>query len=61
MKIIQRGVLPKDKVYRTTCVNCKTIFEFSDYEATKMFDQRDGDYLIVVCPVCEQKCYKDMK
>lgn len=52
MKIICRGVDPKEHTWRGTCLNCKTLVEFSKAEARYNHDQRDGDYLTVTCPVC---------
>jgi endogenous inhibitor of DNA gyrase (YacG/DUF329 family) len=54
MKILKRGKRPEDKVYRAECNNCGTEVEFKYTEAKHTFDQRDGDFLTVKCPVCKQ-------
>lgn len=52
MKIIKQGTLPGGKKYRATCNNCKTKFEFAAGEARLIFDQRDGDFYAIACPLC---------
>lgn len=54
MKIIKRGVVPGEKSVTTTCENCETKFKFLRQEATQRYDQRDGDYLEIHCPVCRK-------
>jgi len=52
MKILKEGKLPQEKTYTATCRDCKTVFEFKQKEAKMNYDQRDGNYLSVNCPVC---------
>lgn len=52
MKIIERGQQPKQKLYTVRCRQCQTKFEFEQHEAKVTRDQRDGDYISIVCPVC---------
>jgi len=52
MKIIKRGKL-KVEVYTQECIKCESILEFTRSDGKIVFDQRDGDYLEVICPVCE--------
>lgn len=52
MKIISCCEVPNDRVYQATCNNCKSVLEFKRSEAMYTSDQRDGDFLRVVCPVC---------
>ena len=47
MKIIKEGKLPKDKIYKATCGNCNTVFEYQGSDIEN--DQRDGNY--VKCPL----------
>lgn len=56
MNIIKQGVLPQEKVHQVTCRTCSTVFEFSKAEAQLVFDQRDGNYLKVNCPLCGNSC-----
>jgi hypothetical protein len=51
MKIIKEGRLPQEKVYRTSCGNCGTVFEFKEAEAKYTCDQRDGDFYTLHCPL----------
>jgi len=55
--IIKRGELPKDRIYRCTCYNCYTEFEFTQEEGTYHSDQRDGEYLTIACPLCNRNCH----
>ena len=59
MEIIRRGELPQERVYEAICSNCKTIFRFEEREAEKVSDQRDGDFLRIKCPVCDDDCCKN--
>jgi hypothetical protein len=52
MKVIVRGKLPEEKVYRATCRHCRTTIEFQRKEAKYNSDLRDGDFLSIACPTC---------
>lgn len=57
MKIIKRGKLPKDRVARTTCEECKTTFEVTQGECTPVYPLRGtDDYFKIPCPVCKTTC-----
>lgn len=57
MRIIVQGKLPEEQVYDTTCRNCNTQFEFARKEARFQPDQRDGDCLVIPCPLCKKELY----
>lgn len=57
INIIERGEPPSEKTYTTSCYNCKTKFSFQGKDAKTSFDQREGDYLMINCPVCHNPCY----
>lgn len=57
MKVLKQGQLPGDKKYRATCMNCKSEIEFQRKEAEWVADQREGDFLRVSCPVCQQRIH----
>lgn len=57
MKIIKKGMLPAERVYRETCAACGTVFEFTEKEAKVCHDQRDGSYLYIDCPLCSATRY----
>ncbi len=57
MKIIERGIKPDDAVCKSRCMHCKTLVEFQRSEARYVSDQRDGDALVVACPVCEREIW----
>lgn len=50
--IIERGTPPGDEPIETKCRRCTTKFSFTEGEAKRIPDQRDGDYLEIACPVC---------
>jgi RNase P subunit RPR2 len=56
MKIIKRGQVPGNEVYRLDCNHCHTEFEIEAKEAKYNSDQRDGDYLSIECPICKTVC-----
>jgi uncharacterized protein with PIN domain len=60
MKIIKQGELPEEKEYSATCSNCKTEFEFLRKEGKVHFDQRDGNSVVVKCPLCQKSCWVNM-
>jgi hypothetical protein len=57
MRIIERGILPGEKIYVQICRDCKTKFEFMQKEAKVVHDQRDGDFMQIECPVCHETCF----
>lgn len=61
MKIITRGQIPEDRVFRFECLRCRTVFEASRRECQYISDQRDGDALRYNCPVCTAACYTGAK
>lgn len=52
IKIIQKGQLPALKVYKVTCRYCTSVLEFTQQDGKIHYDQRDGDYIEILCPVC---------
>ena len=61
MKIITKGQIPEERMYRVVCRNCHTVFEFQYKEAQEVFDQRDGNYLKIPCPLCSKEQTIDVK
>jgi len=61
MKVIHKGILPEEIVLRANCTNCHSIFEFTRKEAKIQYDQRDGEWGQVDCPVCKKKVTFDPK
>lgn len=55
MEIVYRGVEPRKIVYDGTCSHCKTRVRFEQWEGIITYDQRDGDFISVTCPVCGRK------
>ncbi len=52
MEIIKKGQPKNEKIYNATCRSCDTQIRFQRKEAKETFDQRDGNFLTVKCPVC---------
>ncbi len=52
VEVLRRGALPSDKTYEATCRNCESLFRFARKDARMQYDQKDGDYLCIACPVC---------
>lgn len=50
MKIIERGMLPMDKLYTVTCQLCKAKFEFALHEAVIASEQ--SGFCKINCPLC---------
>lgn len=61
INITKLGTPPVERVYETRCNRCKTEFTFQAADARKVFDQRDGDYWEVGCPVCGHTVTKSVK
>lgn len=58
VEIIGRRGTPKtDRKYETRCRECETKFSFQRSEAEYVSDQRDGDALVIKCPVCGHKIW----
>lgn len=56
MKVISRGILPEEQLYRTCCYNCKSILEYQKKEARIVTDRNEVSY-VLVCPVCSHSIY----
>lgn len=54
MEIIKRGKIPEEKEAEGTCHNCGTVIRAKRSEGKTIYDQRDGDYVRLACPVCTQ-------
>ncbi len=50
MKIIEEGILAANKVHRQRCTKCKALYEFQTHEGRIVHDNRDGDYIVTICP-----------
>lgn len=58
VEIIKRGVPRGEVVHDITCRFCKSELRFKEHEAKIHYDQRDGDYLSITCPVCQNTITK---
>ncbi len=52
VEVVIKGDGPEERMYRATCRHCQSLLQFTRSEATFTSDQRDGDYVSVICPVC---------
>ena len=59
MKILERGTLPNEIVFRVTCSKCKSKLEFTAGEAKHGTDWRDShdEWWKVDCPACLSLVY----
>jgi ribosomal protein S27E len=55
VEVITRRTPPNDRVYEVTCTTCKSDLRFKRQEGELLRDQRDGDFLEIKCPVCEDR------
>lgn len=60
MKIIERGTPPGEVVHQARCTNCRSLIEFKQSEGKVTFDGRDGNYVTILCPVCNQMIYRSI-
>lgn len=52
IEITKRGQLPEEVKYKLKCNNCKTEFTATIQDGKVTYDQRDGNFLTVACPLC---------
>ena len=52
VKVISKGIPPEEKPIRLICDHCKSELEFLMKEAKIHYDQRDGNFFSIECPVC---------
>jgi RNase P subunit RPR2 len=48
-----------EQEYVAKCSNCQTVLKFKASEAKFVDDYREP-YVVVICPVCGNKVYKDL-
>lgn len=60
MKIIIQGRLPEDRIFRSTCTHCRTVYEYNRMEANFVSNARNEDYLVTNCPLCDNKVYQQV-
>ena len=54
MRIIKKGKISEEKEYELQCKNCSTVFAFFRKEVDFHYDQRDGNFVSVSCPLCKK-------
>ena len=57
MKIIKRGNVPKETVYRAICCDCTSLLEFGTSDLKVAGSQYNERIYSFVCPVCGEKKY----
>lgn len=55
IEIVRRGKPKEEKEYQAGCRYCGTIIKFKRGDAKYQSDQREGDYLVVDCPICTRQ------
>lgn len=58
MEILKRGIVPEQIRYVSSCSHCKTEVAFMQCEGKITYDQRDGNFITVECPVCNRDINK---
>lgn len=61
MKVLRQGIIPGDIKHYAVCNHCKSVLEFQRKEAKMTHDQREGDYMVINCPVCATRVTVDVK
>lgn len=61
IKIIKRGALPEEQVYKILCTYCKSELEGTTRDGKVTYDQRDGIYLTIKCTVCTKDVCVDIQ
>lgn len=59
-EILERGQNPEEKEYLVTCGHCKSRLLYKKFEGKPSYDQRDGDFITFICPVCGNPIYVDL-
>lgn len=54
MKVLIRGSRHENKTAIVDCSNCGSKLEVSENDGSRVSDQRDGDYRMFNCPVCQK-------
>ena len=57
MRVLKRGAKKEEIKYIGKCYNCNSIIEAIGKEVKHNYDQRDGDYNTIVCPICNDITY----
>lgn len=57
VKILKRGKLPSERLFRCECRQCNTQFEFEAKEAQRDNDPREGTFYRIPCPLCSYMVY----
>lgn len=57
IKVLKQGTPPEEKVYQATCQRCGSELEFQQKDGRYVSDQRDGDAIVVKCPVCNSEVW----
>jgi hypothetical protein len=60
IKVIKRGIPPQEKKYNVVCRQCYSELEFVKSDAKYVGNQREGDYLCLICPVCQDSITKEI-
>jgi len=57
MRLIKKGVPPKERIWEGTCGACGSIFEASEGELKVQHVQRDGAFATETCSICYSKMW----
>lgn len=57
IEVIKRGNPPSEAIYDRTCDSCHSQLRFRRGDARMSYDQRDGDAVVIDCPVCGKQVW----
>jgi RNase P subunit RPR2 len=60
MRIVKRGIPKEEILIQAGCRHCDSVIEFSRSEGRITRDQRDGDFVTIICPVCGREIHKNL-
>lgn len=55
MDIIRKGQIPEEVSVTWTCTKCRSEIRAQRSEGEEHHDQRDGNFVTFVCPVCQHE------
>lgn len=60
MEILFRGTPPNERTFFAKCNNCASEIRFKEHEGVVTRDQRDGDFITIICPICSHHINKNL-
>ena len=61
MDVLESGKPPDEREFEATCRTCGSLLRFKQSEGRSSYDQRDGDFVTVTCPVCGNSVHANLR